>query len=201
MASEHAPQPQHFPRPNIPVGRRGKRAHGFLSERDPIVTSDDDDNEAEIEHVAGPSLSTNLQMPQQQNFGDSGAGPSHQPTIDVEAPVSTFYTPGPSQPSLGFGYFSSMFSDPTMFTSPHNTQFFQGQRMQDLNQGFMTPNQPIPAYQSPGIQLFEPTGPTNNIQEEDDEEEQEEEDQTQQALQQPQRNIRRTRCGTGSHYM
>ena len=169
MASEHAPQPQSLPRPIIPAGRPGKRAHGFMTERDPFVNDQDDNNDVEPDPPAGPF---NLHMPPQR-FDDSGAGPSHQPNVESLTPVSIFFTPGPSQPSHRSGYFSSMLYDPNF---EYGTQFFPRQQMmQDLNQGFAIPNQFIPAYQSPAVDLIhsqelEPTVPTNNIAEEDDDE-------------------------------
>ena len=125
------------------------------------------------------------------------AGP--QSSYDIDP---SFLTSSPVQTPYGYGAMPTMFADPFTFGPDYSQCSFEvGGSSTAQQQGFHTPQQPIPPVQSPVWDLNTPPNVAQSTsRQEHDDTGDEEEEEPQLVHRRPQRVRRRPRCGTGSHY-
>ena len=180
--SEPAPPAPELPRPQIPPGRPGKRAHGFMSLREPLV--DDQGPNQDEPHCAGtsvtlgesssfsyiptppqpdiPTYDSSSFVPPSQFPHFSSAGPSsYVPHTGLEsssyAPDPSFFNTPPSHVPYAYGSMTTLLTDPLAFTTEYAGHSFEfGGSSNVPQQDFMTPQQLIPSAQSPMWDLNSP---------------------------------------------
>lgn len=227
--SEPAPLAPDLPRPQIPLGRPGKRVHGFMSMREPLVDDwvphhDDPDRSTTSATSAGETSFSHIPSSTQDDFpgcGSSFISPPQFTNIDSAGPSSyiphvgqsssydadpSFFGTPPQHLSHPYGSMTALLTDPFTFGveySGHTFEFGGSSHVQE--ETFNTPHQPIPQAQSPMWDLNSPPTTIQNAPQEEhgddcDDDDDDEEEEPQLVLRRPQRIRRRPRCGTGSHY-
>ena len=225
--SEPAPPAPEFPRPDIPPGRPGKRMHGFMSLREPLAddwghhqhaprhgtmpgTSSRATGPSGVatptqQHVPGPSFS-GASASQFDDTPTTGPSCYIPPQCSSYDPATSFFGTPSQHPPHPYGSMTALLTDPSAFGLQYSAHSFDlGGSSHSPEQGFSTPHQPIPLVQSPMWDLNStPATVQTRLQQQpdddDDDDDDGEEEEAQLALRRPQRQRRRPRCGTGSHY-